>query len=237
MTTVSAKLNWMAYSELPWRPFPGHQAWSWTTLRRGNVFYYVNYKRFFSILSRFYVFNVFKIFIWTFCLHLWLLGLNGLASSRTVTKCDSVVTQLSHLHYELAYMLRLQFYTWQAYFGIWHRSVNSNSCAESLAMWLQAFWTFIARLLSFSARGCASRKRRHNKSTFSANPSHHIGQRLRFIAIATRDTRRPDSNGCPEATMQSAMDRLPYKPIMWTVVTKRKGCSRSQAVTLSDNDS
>jgi len=30
----------------PWRPFLGHQARSWTTLRRGNVFYYV-YKRFF----------------------------------------------------------------------------------------------------------------------------------------------------------------------------------------------
>jgi len=57
----------MAYSELPWRPFLGHQAWIWTTLRRGNVFYYV-YKRFFLFLSRnvFYVFNVFKIFIWTF---------------------------------------------------------------------------------------------------------------------------------------------------------------------------
>ena len=41
----------MAYSELPWRPFLGHQAWSWTTLRRGNVFYYV-YKRF---LSRFLI--------------------------------------------------------------------------------------------------------------------------------------------------------------------------------------
>ena len=37
MTTVSAKLNWMAYSELPWRPFLGYQAWRWTTLR-GNVF-------------------------------------------------------------------------------------------------------------------------------------------------------------------------------------------------------
>jgi len=53
----------MAYSELPWRPFLGHQAWSWTTLRRGNVFYYV-YKGF-LFLSRFYVFTVF-IFIWTF---------------------------------------------------------------------------------------------------------------------------------------------------------------------------
>ena len=30
----------------PWRPFLGHQAWSWTTLRRGNVFYYV-YKLFY----------------------------------------------------------------------------------------------------------------------------------------------------------------------------------------------
>jgi len=36
----------MAYSELPRRPFLGQQAWSWTTLRRDNVFYYV-YKRFF----------------------------------------------------------------------------------------------------------------------------------------------------------------------------------------------
>jgi len=54
----------MAYSELPWRPFPGHQAWSWTTLRRGNVFRYV-YQRFFIFVT-FYVFNVFLIFIWTF---------------------------------------------------------------------------------------------------------------------------------------------------------------------------
>ena len=47
----------MAYSELPWRPYVGYQAWSWTTLRRGNVFYYV-YKRF-LFLSRFYVFKRF----------------------------------------------------------------------------------------------------------------------------------------------------------------------------------
>ena len=41
----------------PWSPFLGHQAWSGTTLRRGNVFYYV-YKRFY--LSRFFTFfNVF----------------------------------------------------------------------------------------------------------------------------------------------------------------------------------
>jgi len=41
------------YSELPWRPFLGHQAWSWTTARRGNVFCYV-YKRFcLNFLSRF----------------------------------------------------------------------------------------------------------------------------------------------------------------------------------------
>ena len=49
----------MAYSELPWRPFLGHQALSWTTLRRGNVFCYV-YKRGFFIFV-----NVFM-FIWTF---------------------------------------------------------------------------------------------------------------------------------------------------------------------------
>jgi len=44
----------MAYSELPWRPFLVHQAWSWTTLRRGGVFYYV-YKRLFLFLSRLHV--------------------------------------------------------------------------------------------------------------------------------------------------------------------------------------
>ena len=54
---------------------------------------------------------------------------------------------------------------------------------------LDVYRTFV----SFSARGCASRKRRRNKSTFSANLSHHIGQRLRFVAIATRDTRRQDT--------------------------------------------
>jgi len=59
------KTNWMAYSELPRRPFLWHQAWSWTTLRRGNVFYYV-YKRFFYFWHVFYIFDVFSIFIWTF---------------------------------------------------------------------------------------------------------------------------------------------------------------------------
>jgi len=46
--------------ELPWRPFLGHQAWSWITLRRGNVFYYV-YKRVF-IFVMFLRFNVFLFF-------------------------------------------------------------------------------------------------------------------------------------------------------------------------------
>jgi len=55
---------WMAYSELPWRPFLVHQAWSWTILRRGNVFYYV-YKRI-LFLSRFLTFLTLFIFIWTF---------------------------------------------------------------------------------------------------------------------------------------------------------------------------
>jgi len=41
-----------------WRPFLGHQAWSWTTQRRGDVFYYV-YKRF---LSRFFTFLTFFYF-------------------------------------------------------------------------------------------------------------------------------------------------------------------------------
>jgi len=54
-TTVSAKLNWMAYSELPWRPLLGHQVWS--TLKRGNVF--ITFTNVFFIFATFfYVFNV-----------------------------------------------------------------------------------------------------------------------------------------------------------------------------------
>jgi len=66
--TVTAKLNWMAYSELPWRPFLGHQAWSWTTLRRGNVFNTFTdvfcrvFKRFLTffkfLFERFYIYAV-----------------------------------------------------------------------------------------------------------------------------------------------------------------------------------
>ena len=53
----------MAYSELPWRPFLGHQAWIWTTLRRGNVFYYV-YKRFFNFCHvTFFTFSTFLKFL------------------------------------------------------------------------------------------------------------------------------------------------------------------------------
>ena len=53
----------MAYSELPWRPFLGHQAWSWTTLRRGNVFL-LRLQTFFLIFVTFFAFVI--IFIWTF---------------------------------------------------------------------------------------------------------------------------------------------------------------------------
>jgi len=49
----------MAYSELPWRPFPGHQAWSWTTQRRGNFFITFT-DVFFYFCHVFKVFNVFK---------------------------------------------------------------------------------------------------------------------------------------------------------------------------------
>jgi len=56
-TTVSVKLNRMAYSELPWRPFLGHQAWSWTTVRRGNVFITFTSDFYFChVFLRFYVF-------------------------------------------------------------------------------------------------------------------------------------------------------------------------------------
>ena len=81
MTTVSAKLNWMAYSELTWRPFLGHQAWSWTTLRRGNVFYYV-YKRFFYFCHVFLRFVTFFIFIWTFFYIYGEMYNNGLTATK-----------------------------------------------------------------------------------------------------------------------------------------------------------
>jgi len=60
----------MAYSELPWMPFLGHQAWTWTTLRRGNVFYYVYKRFFFKFCHVFCVFNVFYFYLNVF-LHLW----------------------------------------------------------------------------------------------------------------------------------------------------------------------
>ena len=59
----------MAYSELPWRPFLGHKAWCWTTLRRVNVFL-LRLQTFVYFCHVFTFFNVFKIYIWTF-LHLW----------------------------------------------------------------------------------------------------------------------------------------------------------------------
>jgi len=52
----------MAYSELLWRPFLGHQAWSWTTLRKGNVFL-LRLQTFFLFLSRFTFLKVFFKFL------------------------------------------------------------------------------------------------------------------------------------------------------------------------------
>ena len=60
-------LNWMAYSELPWRPFLGHQAWGWTTLRRGNVF--ITFTKFF--LNVCHVFNVFSFYLNVFCIYVF----------------------------------------------------------------------------------------------------------------------------------------------------------------------
>jgi len=54
----------MVYSKLPWRPFLRHQAWSWTTLRRGNVFL-LRLQTFFIFVT-FLHFLTFFIFIWTF---------------------------------------------------------------------------------------------------------------------------------------------------------------------------
>ena len=51
----------MAHSELPWRPFLGHQAWSWTTLRRGNVFL-LRLQKFFFIFVTFLRFLTFFLF-------------------------------------------------------------------------------------------------------------------------------------------------------------------------------
>jgi len=95
-TTVSAKLNWMAYSELPWKSFLGHQAWSWTTLRRGNVFL-LRLQTFFLIFVTFFItftnvlllLSLFFIFLWTFfyiygvcCLHS-LMHFNGGGGATT----------------------------------------------------------------------------------------------------------------------------------------------------------
>ena len=59
----------MAYFELPWRPFLGHEAWSWTTPRRGNVF--ITFTNVFFIFVTFFTsFNVF-LFLFKLFLHLW----------------------------------------------------------------------------------------------------------------------------------------------------------------------
>jgi len=72
----------MAYSELPWRPFLGHQAWSWTTLRRGNVF--LRLQTFFFIFVTFLRFlNVFK-FLFERFLHLWI------KANQTLNRCTVV---------------------------------------------------------------------------------------------------------------------------------------------------
>ena len=59
--------NTSLYSQLPRRPFLGHQAWSWTTLRRSNVFItFTNV--FLKFLSRFYVFY-FYLNVFTYMRH------------------------------------------------------------------------------------------------------------------------------------------------------------------------
>ena len=68
MTTISAKLNWMAYSELPWRPFLGRGIRSGVELYWEEVTFFITFTNVF--LNFCYIFNVFKNFIWTF-LHLW----------------------------------------------------------------------------------------------------------------------------------------------------------------------
>ena len=58
----------MAYSELPWRPFLGHQAWSWTTLRRGNVL--ITFTNVFLIFVTFFTFfNVFYFYLNVFYIY------------------------------------------------------------------------------------------------------------------------------------------------------------------------
>jgi len=61
----------MAYSELSWRPFSGHQAWSWTTLWRGNVFFITFTNVFFYFCHVFYVFNVFIFYLNVFYIYAW----------------------------------------------------------------------------------------------------------------------------------------------------------------------
>ena len=57
----------MAYSELHWRPFLGHQAWSWTTLRRGNVF--ITFTNGFYFCHVFNIFNVLYFYLNVFYMY------------------------------------------------------------------------------------------------------------------------------------------------------------------------
>ena len=81
--------------------FLGHQAWSWTPLRRGNVFYYV-YKRFFYFCQVFYVFWRFY-FILNVFLHLWRilaqsinLLLYGISKARLHSQADKEITHTAN---------------------------------------------------------------------------------------------------------------------------------------------
>ena len=80
----------------PCRPFLGHQTWSWTTLRRGNVFFITFTEGFFIFVTflRFYFYlNVF--------LHLWL-GICHWALKPPILRISSVSAQyfLHFLHFQ-----------------------------------------------------------------------------------------------------------------------------------------
>jgi len=76
----------------PWRPFLGHQAWSWTTLRRGNVFL-LRLQTFVFIFVTF--FNVFK-FLFERFLHLAANVGNILLTARRSARTCTVLTEARH---------------------------------------------------------------------------------------------------------------------------------------------
>jgi len=134
----------MAYSELPWRPFLGlgHQAWSWTTLRRGNVF-----KRFFNFCHVFYVFNVFKFLFERFfhlCFQQWFRHGTGFFSNFAFT-----------------------FYSFDTGTGTWHRPYVNCTQVQAYCFDRRHFCLFVG--IAEHSSGCNFTKSRERSAAWAEN--------------------------------------------------------------------